>query len=445
MEKGKRLNQMAMGLRARKGGPGILVVVGIVALVFGVAYAKESYTDDFNSTYGTTGGYDYQPILGSCLTCHPSGTTQKNTYANDWKRAGHSFSAVEALDSDGDGYSNLDEIVAGTFPGDPASRPSPVPAPNQPSVANAGANQTVDEGQVVTLNGSNSSDPDDGIVSYAWVQLSGPAVVLSNASGAAPTFTAPDVGMSGVSLTFQLTVTDAGGLSDTATCVVNVSPATVGNLPPMADAGGNQSVAEGDTVVLNGTASSDPDDGIASYLWTQTGGPAVTLSNPTAAQPTFAAPAVGPEGATLTFKLTVKDRGGLQATDSCQVLVTNRVAQPVPDVKINGQDGPLVLSPSDPLSLSVSLDPGEQAGREADWWLGAYVPGFGWFSMVIPEGWKAGIYPCVQIPLFKLLPVELFTVQLPEGDYFFFMALDDNADGVPDATWLDYVAVSVRR
>ncbi|MGB6012377.1 MAG: PKD domain-containing protein, partial [Desulfobacterales bacterium] len=41
---------------------------------------------------------------------------------------------------------------------------------NQPPMANAGPDQTVDEGQLVNLNGSNSTDPDDGIASYHWVQ-----------------------------------------------------------------------------------------------------------------------------------------------------------------------------------------------------------------------------------------------------------------------------------
>jgi len=40
-----------------------------------------------------------------------------------------------------------------------------LPVPNEPPVADAGPNQTVNEGATVMLNGSNSSDPDDGIAS----------------------------------------------------------------------------------------------------------------------------------------------------------------------------------------------------------------------------------------------------------------------------------------
>mgnify|MGYP000052905118 CR=1 FL=1 len=89
--------------------------------------------------------------------------------------------------------------------------------------ANAGSDQTVDEGATVTLDGSNSSDPDDGIASYLWTQTGGTSVTLSDTSAVQPTFTAPDVDEDGEALTFQLTVTDNGGLQDTDTCIVNVT------------------------------------------------------------------------------------------------------------------------------------------------------------------------------------------------------------------------------
>ena len=189
----------------------------------------------------------------------------------------------------------------------------------EPPIANAGPDQTVDEGRLITLNGSNSTDPDDGIASYHWMQTGGPQVTLSDANGQQSTFTAPNVGADGASLIFELTVVDQGGLESTDSCVVNV---TWLNEPPEANAGLDQTVDEGGVVALDGSSSLDIDGGITAYLWTQISGPAVVLSDPAFSQPTFTAPDVGPDGVSLTFNLTVTDTGDLQDTDSCIVNIS---------------------------------------------------------------------------------------------------------------------------
>ncbi|MCE5241695.1 MAG: Ig-like domain-containing protein [Desulfobacteraceae bacterium] len=189
---------------------------------------------------------------------------------------------------------------------------------NAPPVASAGTTQTVNAWDIVTLDGSGSTDPDDGIASYLWEQTSGTPVALQNATTAHPTFAAPDVPTGGQTLAFLLTVTDNGGLKSTGTCIVNV---TWVDAPPTANAGEDQTVHAGDTVRLDGSLSTDPDDGIASYRWTQTSGPPVVLSDPTSAMPVFAAPAVTADGTTLGFTLLVTDYTGLSSTAGCTIFV----------------------------------------------------------------------------------------------------------------------------
>ncbi|MEJ2155550.1 MAG: hypothetical protein P8X96_09460, partial [Desulfobacteraceae bacterium] len=186
-------------------------------------------------------------------------------------------------------------------------------ADNQPPVANAGPDQTVDEAVEVTLSGYNSIDNDDGIVSIQWRQMSGPAVQLSATDEAVVTFIAPDVDSNGAALEFELTVTDASGASAMDSCIVNVSWV---NESPTADAGNDQTVTAGESVSLTAEGSSDPDNGIAGYEWQQLKGPTVALDDSTAASPGFTAPGVDLQGASLVFQLTVTDAGGLQDTDN---------------------------------------------------------------------------------------------------------------------------------
>ncbi len=292
----------------------------------------------------------------------------------------------------------------------------------------------------MTLDGSGSSDPNGDSLTYQWTQTAGPAVTLSSATAAKPTFTAP---ATAATLTFQLVVndgtlssapssvsitvtsdlamlatatasseataygqtaakaidgvvdgfpgdhtkewaTDGGGAGSwlkltwsspvtlativlfdrpngndqitsatltfsngtqipvgalpndgtgltvnvpnitttTLTLTVNSVSATTPNVglaeiqayrpagsgggepEPIASAGPAQTVAAGATVTLDGSGSSDPNGDSLTYQWTQTAGPAVTLSSATAVKPTFTAPATA---ATLTFQLVVSN------------------------------------------------------------------------------------------------------------------------------------------
>lgn len=92
---------------------------------------------------------------------------------------------------------------------------------NTPPTADAGPDQTVNPGAVVTLDGSGSSDFDGSLSAYAWTQISGPTVALSNTAVVQPTFTAPSSVEASV-LVFGLIVTDDEGTPSTQD-TVNIS------------------------------------------------------------------------------------------------------------------------------------------------------------------------------------------------------------------------------
>ena len=92
---------------------------------------------------------------------------------------------------------------------------------NQPPVANAGQDLEVEAGQVVTLDGTASSDPDNDQLTYTWTQLSGLAVELSNPNSAVTTFTPEHAG----TYVFKLTVSD-GEFSSSDTVTITVKETT---------------------------------------------------------------------------------------------------------------------------------------------------------------------------------------------------------------------------
>ncbi|UTW44261.1 hypothetical protein KFE80_07570 [bacterium SCSIO 12696] len=96
------------------------------------------------------------------------------------------------------------------------------PVVNTPPTANAGANQTVNESTLVQLEGAGSDA--EGGVSFAWSQVSGPAVALSDSTVSNPSFRAPvvDIGTS-AEIQLMLEVTDSGGLSTSDTVTIDAN------------------------------------------------------------------------------------------------------------------------------------------------------------------------------------------------------------------------------
>lgn len=97
---------------------------------------------------------------------------------------------------------------------------NPVPASNENPVADAGADFQINKSGVsVSLDGSQSYDPDGDPLSYEWTQVGGTAVTLNAANTAHPNFVS---GLAGENYTFRLVVQDGrgGSASDQVTAFV---------------------------------------------------------------------------------------------------------------------------------------------------------------------------------------------------------------------------------
>ncbi len=99
----------------------VMAVFCCLTLASGSALALSGYLTEFNTRYGT-GGTE----INSCGLCH-STMPALNNFGVDYS-VSNSFATIENLDSDSDSFSNIDEINARTFPGNPASFPHTVPS-----------------------------------------------------------------------------------------------------------------------------------------------------------------------------------------------------------------------------------------------------------------------------------------------------------------------------
>jgi hypothetical protein len=116
------------------------------------------------------------------------------------------------------------------------------------------------------------------------------------------------------------------------------------------------------------------------------------------------------------------------------------------DIKANDQAGPIIVTPNDQVSIEISLDPGDKAGQNADWWIAVktpFAPPGDWCTYVYPTGWLLGINLCAQAPLFTFSPFEVLNMVLPLGEYTFYFALDD-PDGMATGSWWGLDSVEVR-
>ncbi|MEL6258889.1 MAG: prolyl oligopeptidase family serine peptidase [Pseudomonadota bacterium] len=102
------------------------------------------------------------------------------------------------------------------------------------------------------------------------------------------------------------------------------------NIAPTANAGAAQASVERATVFLDGSASADSDGSVASFEWTQTGGPVVTITDANTALASIVTPEVN-QDTVLEFELRAVDNDGAAGIDSVAITVS---PDPVDDAEI---------------------------------------------------------------------------------------------------------------
>ena len=144
---------------------------------------------------------------------------------------------------------------------------------NAAPVADAGPDRSITRlGESVRLDGSRSYDPDGDQLTYSWTIAGAPAgsqVAFDDPASATPSFVADLHG----DYIFTLVVSDPWGSRSTDTIA-----ASLANVAPVADAGSNQTVVQGETVHLDGSGSYDANLDPLGYSWNLVSSPVTSTA-----------------------------------------------------------------------------------------------------------------------------------------------------------------------
>ena len=261
-------------------------------------------------------------------------------------------------------------------------------------VANAGGDQSLLGPGVVQLDGAGSSDANSDPLTYRWALIHVPAgstATLSDPAIVNPTITVDVMG----DYVAQLVVSDGSQASDPDTVVL-----TLGNSPPVANAGPDRNVIAGTVVQLDGTASSDPDEDPITYAWSLTAKPTgstAILSNPTTATPSFTADLDG----VYVAELIVNDG----EVDSDPDTVTITAVPNIPPVANAGPDQNVTAPSLVQLNGNSSSDPNFQPIT------------FAWSILSVPAGSAAALDDSTAaMPTFTADLVGTYDIQLIVND-----------------------------
>ncbi len=198
---------------------------------------------------------------------------------------------------------------------------------NQSPIVNAGINITIQLPNNTTEISGTASDLDGSIISLLWAKISGPTATLLNETTS--TLEVQDM-LEGQYL-FNLSATDdqgASGSDDVLVTVLNESA----NLPPIANAGIDQTVSlPNNSIILLG-AGQDTDGTIASYLWEKISGPTYNFIDATLENFEITDMLEGQ----YNFQLTVTDNIGDSGSDQVNVTILPQSVNQAPTANAGG-------------------------------------------------------------------------------------------------------------
>ena len=264
---------------------------------------------------------------------------------------------------------------------------------NTPPVADAGPDQTVQVTDIVQLDGGDSTDVDGDLLTYSWTVLTQPAgstATLDNPTSVMPTLVADAPGRYEI----ELIVNDGTVVSKPDTVTI-----TTINSPPVADAGPDQTVFVTQTVLLNGTNSSDVDGDGLTFLWSfvaMPSGSTAIVTDPTSSTPSFTVDVPG----TYELQLLVNDGTASSASDA--VLINTQNSKPVAHA---GSDQTV------PISQTVQLDGSGSSDVDED------PLTYLWALIAMPTGSSATLSNITTVqPTFEADLAGIYVVQLMVND-----------------------------
>ena len=102
---------------------------------------------------------------------------------------------------------------------------------------------------------------------------------------------------------------------------------------------------------------------------------------------------------------------------------------PVPDIKIDGDDGPLTIPSTQSVSMTLSIAAGVKKGEAHDWWIGTVRDGAKLYCWSKSGGWSLcpGWSPrrAYGGPLIDKSGFVLHQGTIPQGSWRFFFAVDE--------------------